>query len=318
VGGNKLKILVVDDETSFGSLLGRALKRLGHTPEIAAHPVDALEMFREQPDEFDAVITDIDMPVMSGVELASSIRAEVSDMPIAFCTGSSRDEEVVDRAKAIGAVLPKVWTVADVKRVLSTLQIKNRLARGSQTSMANVPQTAPLRAVPRPRAATSPMRKVVRKIKVTCRTWGQVDRLCDEQSSGRQFLTLRGDHKLKVGERLTVALSLPDELVLSIAAEVASVRRQPASNNSVFSIHLVGLTPEVCARLRSMVLSASEPPKRLSNYHRSSPRAVTPQNLTNDDITPAGAVLGNLKLRKQIDDMPGKMTGKNTKDSLES
>lgn len=325
MSGQKLKILVVDDETSFGSLLGRALKRLGHTPHILAHPVDALEVFLEQPNEFDAVITDIDMPVMSGVDLACSIRAEVSDIPIAFCTGSSRDEDVVHKAKTIGAVLPKVWTVADVKRVLSTLQTKPRLARGSQTAMPGVTDSATrelLRSVPRRRAATSPMRKVVRKIKVTCRTWEQVDRLCDEQSSGRQFLTLRGSHKLKVGERLTVALSLPDELVLSVAAEVASVRRDPVADAGVFSIHLIGLTPEVCARLRSMVLSAggSQKRRRRGSYSQAGTRRPSSSNpavsLSDDDRTPVGAVLGNVKLRKQIDDIASKMTGK--KEGLEN
>ena len=41
-----MSILVVDDEESFGRLLERALRQLGHVPTVAVHPIDALEMFR--------------------------------------------------------------------------------------------------------------------------------------------------------------------------------------------------------------------------------------------------------------------------------
>ena len=108
-----MKILVVDDEQSFGALLGHTLKRLGHKPVVATHPEDALELLTP---DVDAVITDIDMPVMSGVELAQAIRAQYEEMPIAFCTGSAPEGRAVREAGEIGTVLPKVWTVGKAGR----------------------------------------------------------------------------------------------------------------------------------------------------------------------------------------------------------
>jgi hypothetical protein len=102
----------------------------------------------------------------------------------------------------------------------------------------------------------------MRKIKISCRTWDQVEKLCDEQSAGNH-LTVKGAHDLKRGDQLTVALRLPDELVLSLDAEVESVRMDPVKNEPVTSVYIVGLTPEVCTRMRSMS-NQSKPNLRLS------------------------------------------------------
>ncbi len=283
-----MNILVVDDEQSYGSLLGRALRRLGHKPIVASHPVDALEVFRDK--QIDAVITDIDMPVMTGVELARRLRCERADLPIAFCTGSNRDDDITSQALAIGIMLPKVWTVADVKRVLTNLQSgvakPKQFARGSQQGLPGA-DTPPIRTRP----PTQPMRRVVRKVKVSCKTWEQVAQLCSEQSTGRHRLTVTSPSKVQVGERVTVALSLPDELVLSIAAEVSRVRLEPGTGRSMCSISLTGLTPEVCTRLRSLINDAGGA-RQLSSYHKHK-RGDSPRG---------AAVVGNVRARPKTGD----------------
>lgn len=113
-----LKILVVDDERSVGVLLGLRLRKLGHEPLLALHPRDALQML--SPD-VDAVITDIDMPEMNGLELASAIRELRHDIPIAFCTGSDPENDTVRRAAQIGPVLPKTWTQGQVRTLVAAL-----------------------------------------------------------------------------------------------------------------------------------------------------------------------------------------------------
>jgi len=283
-----MKILVVDDEQSFGALLGRVLRKLGHKTEVTCHPEDALERFRAG--GFDAVITDIDMPGMSGVEFARVIRAMESELPIAFCTGSSPSDPVVRQAESIGRVLPKVWTVADVRAVVRDLtEARARLARGSRSRLPAQPRDE--------RARPTARRRNHRRIKVTCRDWAQVAKLCDEQAAGTHLLTIRGNQSLAPGDRLMVALSLPDELVLSIAAEVRSVETDAADGRRATSILMVGLTAEICARLRAMCQSAGvaaepQPPGKR-------PRASHP---------PHAASPGRLELRQQIDDLGKKLT----------
>jgi hypothetical protein len=141
-----------------------------------------------------------------------------------------------------------------------------------------------------------------RKIKVTCRDWRQVSRLCDEHAAGRHSIVLRGAHKLVRGERVMIALSLPDELVLSIPAEVHSIDRDPVDDARVIFIQMVGLTPEMVTRLRSMCHSAGVGGPTYSERKRRPRGSMPPAPAASE-----GAVLGNLRLRRQIDALGKKL-----------
>ena len=101
-------------------------------------------------------------------------------------------------------------------------------------------------------------RLALRKIRLSCRSWDQVERLCAQQAAGRTVLTLRGPYKLELHEPLVVALALPDELVLSLRAEVIAIR-QGDDGSPVIAIELSGLTDAVTARLEAMAAQALSP-----------------------------------------------------------
>jgi len=111
-----VRILVVDDEYECGVLLSRFLRRLGHEPLVALDPEDALAMLD---DEVSAVVTDIDMPGMNGVELAKEILARHGDMPITFCTGSDPEGDLAQGAARIGPVVSKVRTMDAARTVVA-------------------------------------------------------------------------------------------------------------------------------------------------------------------------------------------------------
>ena len=54
-------------------------------------------MFMDQPDEFDAVVTDMTMPNMTGVELARKVMEIRPEIPIILCTGYS---DLINKEKA--------------------------------------------------------------------------------------------------------------------------------------------------------------------------------------------------------------------------
>jgi CheY-like chemotaxis protein len=114
-----LKILVVDDEVAAGASLGNALRQLGHVPVLACHPRDALDLLGL---EVDAVVTDLEMPDMTGVELAREIRRRREDLPIAFCTGSDPGDRLASEAAALGPVYSKAWTIGAVRELLDALR----------------------------------------------------------------------------------------------------------------------------------------------------------------------------------------------------
>ena len=82
-------ILFVDDEQPLVEIGKQMLQRLGYTVATRTSSVEALELFKANPDRFDLVITDIVMPNMTGEKLAEKMMDIRSDIPVILCTGYS-------------------------------------------------------------------------------------------------------------------------------------------------------------------------------------------------------------------------------------
>ena len=83
------RILLVDDEQPLVEIGKQMLERLGYTVAARTSSVEALALFKAQPDRFDLVITDIVMPNMTGETLAEKLMAIRADIPVILCTGYS-------------------------------------------------------------------------------------------------------------------------------------------------------------------------------------------------------------------------------------
>jgi CheY-like chemotaxis protein len=70
--------------------------------EATTSPIDALNLFRAKPDQFDLVITDLTMPKMTGDKLVKEILSIRADMRIIICTGFTEKMDG-EKAAAIGA-----------------------------------------------------------------------------------------------------------------------------------------------------------------------------------------------------------------------
>jgi CheY-like chemotaxis protein len=84
--GNE-RILFVDDEKDLAVLAEDMLGRLGYQIVARTNSADALTLFRNDPQRFDLVITDMTMPVMTGDRLASELITIRKDIPVILCTG---------------------------------------------------------------------------------------------------------------------------------------------------------------------------------------------------------------------------------------
>ncbi|ABK44304.1 PAS/PAC sensor hybrid histidine kinase [Magnetococcus marinus MC-1] len=94
-------IMLVDDEPDVLEAAQLQLKRAGFYVQPFQNPLHAWEAFQRQPDAYDLIITDHNMPGMVGSQLAKLILQLRDDIPIILCTGYSEelDEE---QAKAMG------------------------------------------------------------------------------------------------------------------------------------------------------------------------------------------------------------------------
>jgi CheY-like chemotaxis protein len=86
---NNESVLYVEDRDDVASVGRTMMERLGYRVTVALSGMDALEMFREDPDRFDVVLTDQTMPGMTGADLARELLRIRPDLPIVLMTGYS-------------------------------------------------------------------------------------------------------------------------------------------------------------------------------------------------------------------------------------
>lgn len=79
-------VMVVDDEEDVLRIVKSALARYGHRVETFADPLDALNHFVQNPDQYMLVLSDVRMPGMSGVALAQKIREKHAKVKIFLMT----------------------------------------------------------------------------------------------------------------------------------------------------------------------------------------------------------------------------------------
>ncbi|GAA4609676.1 CheY-like chemotaxis protein [Actinoplanes octamycinicus] len=81
-------IVVAEDDSDVRAVTSRVLQRAGHTVVAAADGAAALQAVRQHRPQL--VVSDIDMPRMSGVQLCQAIRADpaTAAVPVLFVSGS--------------------------------------------------------------------------------------------------------------------------------------------------------------------------------------------------------------------------------------
>jgi len=89
IQGGTEQILLVDDEEAILTMEKQMLERLGYQVISHTSSLEALETFRDSPDKFDLVITDMAMPNIPGDRLSAELTKIRSDIPVLLCTGFS-------------------------------------------------------------------------------------------------------------------------------------------------------------------------------------------------------------------------------------
>ena len=114
------RILFVDDEPDLVALHERSLGRVGHEVAGFTDPRVALERFREDPDGFDAVVTDLSMPGITGLDLAREILALRPDIPVLIASGYiPPDERLEAEELGVREMLPKPSPLGQLRDALT-------------------------------------------------------------------------------------------------------------------------------------------------------------------------------------------------------
>ncbi|MBF0397464.1 MAG: response regulator [Desulfobacterales bacterium] len=111
ISNNRGKILFIDDDPQISIVTRRLLESLGYTVFSLLNSTEALKAFKKVPNEFDFVISDIDMPNMNGKQLAVEILKIRPNIPVILCTGYGDliDNEEINKI-GVSQILSKPFT----------------------------------------------------------------------------------------------------------------------------------------------------------------------------------------------------------------
>jgi CheY-like chemotaxis protein len=120
--GTGKRVLYVDDDSSLVLLVERMLSKSGYIVSGATDPTQALAEFAAHPDVFDAVVTDLSMPGMSGFAFAQEILAIRPNLPVFMTSGYVRpDDEEQARNVGIRNLILKPSTLEELQVLLNRL-----------------------------------------------------------------------------------------------------------------------------------------------------------------------------------------------------
>ena len=99
-GDVRSRILLVDDETSVRDSVRSLLERDGYEVLAASNAPEGLTIFRQSVPPIDLLVTDYNMPQMSGLELARECSRLSGKLSVLYVSGSRPDEELLADLRA--------------------------------------------------------------------------------------------------------------------------------------------------------------------------------------------------------------------------
>jgi CheY-like chemotaxis protein len=130
--GRGQRVLVVDDSLTWLRLARDILTAGGYQVQTCDHPRDALLLLKQNPEQIDLVITDLQMPCLDGIELARELLKIKATLPVVL-TSAAMFQMRSERLQSLGIrdFLTKPW---DRERLFSVLRQALADTRSEQTN----------------------------------------------------------------------------------------------------------------------------------------------------------------------------------------
>jgi two-component system chemotaxis response regulator CheY len=118
-----MKVLILDDSKTMLRIISNTLKQIGVSDIIEAEDgAIGLEKWKEHNGSFDIILTDWNMPVLSGLEFVKEIRKENKNIPIVMITTEGGKDEVITALKAgVNNYIVKPFSAVVLKEKLNNI-----------------------------------------------------------------------------------------------------------------------------------------------------------------------------------------------------
>ena len=123
------RILLVDDDEAVLSLLTRRLTELGYCIYAFANSEQVLTRLTEAPTEYDLVITDLNMPKVSGIEIAEARRQAGITIPVVVITAMPEQAEVAFDEGIIQGLVAKPIAMSELQQTITQV-LRNAQQQG--------------------------------------------------------------------------------------------------------------------------------------------------------------------------------------------
>ncbi|MEN8170617.1 MAG: PAS domain S-box protein [Pseudomonadota bacterium] len=122
--GDGSEVLVVDDEEMLAVFISELVKEYGYKSHYVTDSIEALNLFKEDPDRFSILITDQTMPKITGKELVDKLKTIRPELPVIMCSGYS-DKINSDEASELDfSYISKPVDAGDIMREISNLLVQ--------------------------------------------------------------------------------------------------------------------------------------------------------------------------------------------------
>jgi two-component system, cell cycle response regulator CpdR len=113
------RILIAEDDEPVRAILKRALELDGHEVSAEVDGASALDTLIAENGRFDLLLSDIRMPIMDGIALATAAARDFPRLPILLMTGyADQRERAQDLAALIEDVVTKPFSIAEIRRAV--------------------------------------------------------------------------------------------------------------------------------------------------------------------------------------------------------
>lgn len=114
-------LLFVDDEPLIADLFQKFMSRRGYQTMLASNATEAIQLLQSKTVNIVLVVTDLSLPVISGIELARVIKDQFEGLPVILATGYDLSTEVVNLPKNIVHIVKKPFQNKELAELIANI-----------------------------------------------------------------------------------------------------------------------------------------------------------------------------------------------------
>jgi len=121
-----MNILVIDDQESMRNIISQMLKDKGYKVTTASDGEEGLNLFNQNPQKFNLVLADVNMPKIDGFELLKKVKSTHPQTPVIFMTGVNENA-----AKIVGGEYNAEGIIKKPFKVEEALEVIGKIIKAS-------------------------------------------------------------------------------------------------------------------------------------------------------------------------------------------